>query len=121
MKVKKPVKKAQNGDTTKSKLPSSKVAMKTVDDRFVDLERERVKGPSTKIDTTARGKAIREGYFKEDPKSGDLIRTEKYFADRKAGKKLAFNKNGGTTKAKFGAKMLKKGVIKKAVKSTKKK
>lgn len=97
MKVKKPVKKAQNGDSTKAKLPSSQVAMKTVDDRFVDTEVIRRRGPSDKIDTAARRKAIKEGKFYEDPKSGDLFPVKK---KAKGGAKVA-------KKAKSGAKMMK--------------
>jgi len=98
-KVKK-IKKAQNGsDSTKAKLPSSRVAMKTVDNKFVDLERERMKGPGL-IDTAARKAAIKRKEFYEDPKSGDLFPVKK--------------------KAKFGAKMVKKAIVKKVVKSIKK-
>ena len=108
MKVKKPVKKAQSGsDSTKAKLPSSKVAMKTVDDRFVDSEVIRRRGPSDKIDTAARKKAIKEGKFYEDPKSGDLFPVKK---KAKGGAKVA-------KKAKFGAKMMKS--IKKSIKKKK--
>jgi hypothetical protein len=92
MKVKKPIKKAQQGRevvTEKKLLP-----------KFIDNERERVKGPSGNIDTTARKKAIKDGKFYEDPKSGDLFPVKK--------------------KAKFGAKMIKKAIVKKVAKSIKK-
>jgi len=97
MKVKKSIKKAQSGgDTTRAK---NLVTERKMMPKFIDLERERVKGPmSDKIDTTARKKAIKEGYFTEDPKSSDLIPTAKYFADRKSGKKMPVSKNGASLK-----------------------
>jgi hypothetical protein len=96
MKVKKPVKKAQNG----AKRADSLVTEKKLLPKFIDLERERVKGPSEKIDTAARNAAVKRKEFYVDPKSGDLFPVKK--------------------KAKFGAKMVKKAIVKKVVKSIKK-
>jgi hypothetical protein len=96
MKVKKPVKKAQNG----AKRADSLVTEKKLLPKFIDLERARVKGPSEKIDTAARNAAVKRKEFYEDPKSGDLFPVKK--------------------KAKFGAKMVKKAIVKKVVKSIKK-
>jgi hypothetical protein len=88
MKVKKPLKKAQNG----AKRADSLVTEKKLMPKFIDLDRERKKGPSEKIDTVARKKAIKDGKFYEDPKTGDLFPVKK--------------------KAKSGAKMIKKTVKK---------
>ncbi len=73
MKVKKPIKKAQNG----AKRADSLVTERKMMPKFIDLERARVKGPSDKIDTAARRKAIKEGKFYEDPKTGDLFPVRK--------------------------------------------
>jgi len=68
-KVKKGIKKAQNGKEV--------VTERKLMPKFIDLERARMKGPSEKIDTTARNAAIKRGEFREDPKSGDLFPIKK--------------------------------------------
>ena len=100
MKVKKTVKKAQNG----AKRADSLVTERKLMPKFIDLERERVKGPSEKIDTAARNAAVKRKEFYVDPKSGDLFPVKK---KAKGGAKVA-------KKAKFGAKMMKS--IKKSAK-----
>lgn len=97
MKVKKPIKKAQNG----AKRADSLVTERKMMPKFIDLERARVKGPSGNIDTAARKKAIKEGKFYEDPKTGDLFPVRK--------------------KAKYGAKIVKKVAVKKVIKKSAKK
>ena len=143
MKVKKSIKKAQSGgDTTRAK---NLVTERKMMPKFIDLERARVKGPmSDKIDTTARKKAIKEGKFYEDPKSGDLFPVKKKAKSGASLKpvdssknpglaklptpvrnKMGYQKDGGKTKAKSGAALKKQAAVaiamKKAGKAPKKK
>lgn len=100
MKVKKSVKKAQSGDTTRAK---NLVTEKKLMPKFIDVERQRVKGPSEKIDTVARKKAIKEGKFYEDPKTGDLFPVRKKAKSgaalkKQAAKAIAMKKAGKAPK-----------------------
>jgi len=91
MKVKKPIKKAQNG------LPPKDLFDKNYD--TLKSAAKQIKGIKTdKTSMSERDKRVKEGYFTQDPKSGDLIPTAKYFADRKSGKKMPVSKNGASLK-----------------------
>lgn len=106
MKVKKPIKKAQNGLPPKDLFDKNYDTLKSADKQIKGIKTDKA------APLSERDKRIKEGYFTEDPKSGDLKPTAKYFADRKAGKKMPVNKYGG--------KVAKKAVVKKMVKSVKK-
>lgn len=70
----KKIKKAQNGAKRADNLVTEKKMMP----KFIDIEGKRVKGPiSDKIDIVARKKAIKDGKFREDLKSGDLFPVKK--------------------------------------------
>jgi hypothetical protein len=118
----KKIKKAQNGAKRADNLVTEKKMMP----KFIDIEGKRVKGPiSDKIDIVARKKAIKDGKFREDLKSGDLFPVKKsggslkpVAADQKGLSKLptpvrnkmGYQKSGGKTKkAMGGAKMMKGG------------
>ena len=106
MKVKKPIKRAQDGLPPKDLFDKNYDTLKTASKQIKGIKTDK---PAP---LSLREQRIKEGYFREDPKSGDLIPTAKYFADRAAGKKVPVSKNGG--------KVAKKGVVKKVVKAVKK-
>ena len=85
MLMKKLIRKAQTG----KELVTEKKLMP----KWISSDIKRLEGPPSKnIDTSSRSKNIKKGYFREDPKSGDLIPTEKYYAAKKVG---AIKKGGG--------------------------
>jgi hypothetical protein len=113
-KVKK-VKKAQNGDTTgrAARAQFIKDIKPKMESAAVDYIREKNQQFTKPVDTAARRKAIKEGKFREDPKTGDLFPVKK----KVGGKVMA-------KKAKSGAALKKQAAVaiamKKAGKAPKK-
>ncbi len=107
----KKAKKAQNGVTEKTLRPQG------IKNQYAEsISRGKLDDvPSTRIDTAARRKAIKEGKFREDPKTGDLFPVKKKAKSGAALKKqaavaIAMKKAGkAPKKAMGGMKMMKGG------------
>jgi hypothetical protein len=85
----KKVKKAQNG--AKKTVTEKSLRPQGIKNQYAEITS---KGklddvPSTRIDTSARAKAIKEGKFREDPKTGDLFPVKKKAKSGAALKKQA--------------------------------
>jgi len=114
------IKKAQAGDTTK---PKRVVTEKDLYEKFIPSNRQMMTGvgPSKTAIRTNKSDSIlkqriKEGLFTQDPKSGDIFPTEKYY---KPGRKVSGElKKGGKVAAK---KAVVKKVVKKAIKKSVKK
>lgn len=112
----KSIKKAQNGDSTKARKV---VTEKDLYEKFIPSNRQMMTGvgPSKTAIKTNKSDSIlkqriKEGLFKQDPKSGDIFPTEKYY---KPGRKISGElKKGGKIAAK-------KAVVKKSIKKSVKK
>jgi hypothetical protein len=113
----KKVKKAQNGDTTgrAARAQFIKDIKPKMESAAVDYIREKNQQFTKPVDTAARRKAIKEGKFREDPKTGDLFPVKKKAKSGAALKKqaavaIAMKKAGkAPKKAMGGMKMMKGG------------
>jgi len=106
-KVKK-VKKAQYGDTTgrAARAQFIKDIKPKMESAAVDYIREKNQQFTKPVDTAARRKAIKEGKFREDPKTGDLFPVKK----KVGGKVMAKKAKSGVALKKQAAKAPKKAM-----------